>query len=36
MCAFDGSVVVGSLSAVGLFAEDDEDLEIVVVVLTKR
>ena len=36
VCAFDRPVVVGSLSAVGLYAEDDEDREIVVVVLPKR
>jgi hypothetical protein len=36
VCAFDRPVVVGSLSAVGLFADDDEDREIVVVVLPKR
>jgi hypothetical protein len=36
VCAFDVPVVVGSLSAVGLFAEDDEARKVVVVVPPTR
>ncbi|MEO2024280.1 MAG: hypothetical protein ABGZ23_00195 [Fuerstiella sp.] len=36
VCTFDVPVVIGSLSAVGLFSEDDEDRELVVVVLPTR